>query len=110
MYLGKKKLKDPEEYEKNRAIDLVDKAGAVDIAFLELGGIINKTQLAEQYFERTQGWFSQKLHGCTVLNRAQSFTEGEYARLADAFRDLARRLEAHAAEIDSMPLEAPDGE
>ena len=68
-------------------------------AFLELNGIINKSQLAQQYFDKSQGWLSQKLHGCTVRDRKRSFTEEEYHQLADAFRDLARRLTLHADEI-----------
>jgi len=106
MYLGKLKLKNPERYEEFRAMDLIDKSGAVDIAFSELGGILNKSQIAEQYFGKSQAWFSQKLHGCTVLNRAKSFTEEEYNQLSDALRDIARRLTAHADEIDAAPMDS----
>lgn len=81
------------------------KSGAVWTAFLELNGLINKTRLSEQYFQRTQAWFSQKLNGCTLHRRKQSFTEEEYKQLADSFRDIARRLMIHADEIDSA---APD--
>lgn len=105
MYLGKAKLKDQEEYERLRALDLVDKSGAVDVAFSELGGIINKSQIASQYFNKTHAWLSQKLHGCTVLNRKKSFTEAEYHQLAEAFRHIAKRLMAHADEIDAAAME-----
>ncbi len=108
MYLGKAKIKNPEEYEKLRAMDLVDKAGAVDIAFSELCGLINKTQFADQYFNRSHAWLSQKLHGCLVLDRKKAFTEKEYHQLAEAFRHIARRLEAHADEIDAAAIDAPD--
>lgn len=73
--------------------------GAVWTAFLELNGIINKSQLAQQYFCKSQGWLSQKLHGCTVCDRKREFTEEEYHQLADAFRDIAHRLMRHADEI-----------
>lgn len=105
MYLGKAKLKDIEEYERLRALDLVDKSGAVDVAFSELGGIINKSQIASQYFNKTQAWLSQKLHGCTVLNRKKSFTEEEYHQLAESFRHIAKRLMAHANEIDAAAMD-----
>ncbi len=82
-----------------------EKSGAVWIAFLELNGLLSKTQLAQQYFNRTHGWLSQKLHGCTLHRRKQSFTDPEYHQLADAFRDIAKRLNAHADEIDAA---APD--
>lgn len=89
-------------------MDLADKSGAVDIAFDELGGIINKSQIASQYFHKTHAWLSQKLHGCTVLNRQKSFTEAEYRQLAEAFRDIARRLNAHADQIDDAPMDGSD--
>lgn len=109
MYSGKRNIKDPEKYEELRKIELVDKSGATFIAFTELEDIINRTQLARQYFNRSHAWLSQKIHGATVLNRKRSFTEDEYRKLADAFRDIARRLEAHAAEIDAAPMEeAPE--
>lgn len=106
MYLGTRKILDPEKYEKRRSECLTDKAGAVEVAFSELEGLLNKTQLAAQYFDRTHAWLSQKLHGCTVLNRQKGFTEEEYHRLAEAFRHIARRLEAHADEIDAAPLDS----
>lgn len=108
MYLGKRTLNNPDEYERLRALDLVDKSGAVDVAFSELDGLLNKTQLASQYFGKTHAWLSQKLNGCTVLNRKKSFTEAEYHQLVAAFRDIARRLAAHADEIDAAAMETPD--
>ena len=44
-------------------------------AFCELEDIINKSQLAKQYFGRSQSWFSQRLNGCWVLNKSMSFKE-----------------------------------
>lgn len=89
-----------------RRAELVsEKMGAVWVAFNELQGIVNKSQLAKQYFGHTQGWLSQKLNGCEVCNQKRSFTEEEYHRLAEAFRDLARRLARHASEIDAAAME-----
>ncbi len=84
-----------------RAQLITTRDGTVWTAFLELNGIINKSQLAQQYFDKSQGWLSQKLHGCTVCDRKREFTEEEYHQLADAFRDIARRLMRHADEIDA---------
>lgn len=75
------------------------------IAFNELGNLINKTQLAKQYFHRTHAWLSQKIHGCTLHKVQYTFTEAEYHQLAEAFRDIAKRLEAHADEIDAAAME-----
>lgn len=90
-----------------RAEHIKTKSGAVWVAFLELNGLINKTQLAQQYFKKTHAWLSQKLHNNMVLNRQKGFTEEEYHQLAEAFRHIARRLEAHADEIDAA---APDSD
>lgn len=81
------------------------KTGAVWSAFTELEDIINKTQLAKQYFEKSQSWFSQRINGCTVKNQARAFKEDEYHQLAEAFRDIAKRLQAHADEIDAAKFE-----
>lgn len=104
MYLGKRKIFNPELHEKNRQEAIETKSGAVWVAFTELEGLVNKAQLATQYFDRTPAWMSQKLNGCTVCNKQRAFTEAEYHRLAEAFRDIARRLEAHADEIDAAAL------
>lgn len=88
-----------------RARLITEKMGATWVAFLELNGLINKTQLAEQYFQRTQGWISQKLNGCEVCNKRASFTEAEYHQLAESFRDIARRLMKYADEIDAAANE-----
>lgn len=94
-------LCDP-EYRRSQMIH--DKDGAVFVIFNELKGLINKTQLAEQYFNRTQSWLSQKLHGATVCHKERAFTEAEYAQLARAFRDIATRLNTYADEIDAAQL------
>lgn len=101
MYLGKRKIFNPEEHERRREIVISDKSGAVWNAFTELEGLLSKTQIAKQYFDRSQGWFSQKLNGCTMGKKEKSFSDEEYSQLAEAFRDIARRLEAHADEIDA---------
>lgn len=109
MYLGTKKLYNPEEYERDRERNLKTKNSAVWVAFFELDGLLNKTQLASQYFKKSQAWLSQKLNGCTSHNRKQAFSEADYKRLAEAFRDIARRLNAHADEIDAAAADdAPE--
>lgn len=107
-YLGKREIYNPEENEKSRSEVIKIKSGAVWNAFVELEGLVNKTQLATQYFKRTHAWLSQKLHGSTVLNRQKAFTEAEYHQLAEAFRDIAKRLNAHADEIDAAAMEQLD--
>ena len=101
MYLGKRKIHNLAEYEERRKECIAYKSDATFTAFSELEDIINKSQLSKQYFNKSQSWFSQRLHGWQVLNKSMSFKPSEYHQLAEAFRDIARRLEAHADEIDS---------
>jgi hypothetical protein len=105
MYLGKRKIYNLAEYNERRAKCIEYKPDATATAFSELEGIINKSQLAEQYFGKSQSWLSQRLHGCEVLNKARYFNESEYHQLADALRDIAKRLIAHADEIDNAKME-----
>lgn len=105
MYLGKRKIMRLDEYNAIRKEIVSTKTGAVWSAFTELEDIINKSQLAKQYFEKSQSWFSQRINGCTVKNQAMAFKEGEYHQLAEAFRDIAKRLQAHADEIDAAKFE-----
>ena len=84
-----------------RAELITEKMGAVFVTFNELRGLLNKTQIARQYFGKSQSWFSQRLNGCVLAQKEQSFNTAEYHQLAEAFRDIARRLEKHADEIDA---------
>ena len=105
MYLGKREILNIEEYELRRKECIVYKPDATVTAFSELEDIINKTQLAKQYFGKSQSWFSQRLNGCTVLKKSMAFKKEEYHTLAEALRHIAKRLEAHADEIDNAKYE-----
>lgn len=89
------------KYESTRKEVVEFKEGAVWSAFFELDGLINISKLARQYFKKSQSWFSQKLHGCTVCQKEQSFSKEEYYQLAQSFRDIANRLNKYADEIDN---------
>lgn len=104
MYLGKREILNKEEYEERRKKCIKYKPDATATAFGELEDIINKSQLAKQYFGRSQSWFSQRVNGCTVINKSMAFKEDEYHKLAEAFRDIAKRLTAHADEIDAASM------
>lgn len=94
-----------DEYNAQREEIIADKSGATWNAFVELEDLINKSKFAQQYFDKSQSWFSQRLHGCTVRNKAVAFKEEEYRQIAESFRDIAKRLIAHANEIDNAKME-----
>lgn len=76
------------------------KSEVVWVAFLELDGLINTSKLARKYFDRSPGWFAQKLHGNEVCNKERAFRGKEYTQLSAAFRDIALRLNEYADAID----------
>ena len=97
-----------EVYNERRKATIEDKAGAVFTAFSELEGLINKSQLAQQYFDKSHAWLSQRIHGCTVRKKEATFKPEEYHELAEAFRHIAMRLNAHADEIDNAAIDNPE--
>lgn len=84
-----------------RAQNITIKSGAVFVAFNELKGLINNAALSRQYFKRSPSWLTQRINGNIVFDKKAGFRPSEYHQLAEAFRDIARRLNAHADEIDA---------
>ncbi len=83
-----------------RAQQMGVKSEAVWVTFHELDGLLNVSKLARQYFGRSQSWLAQKIGGYSVGNKERAFTPEEYARLSEALRDVARRLNEYAQAID----------
>ena len=81
------------------------KTEAVWVTFFELNGLINISQLAKQYLNKSHSWFSQRLNKCTVRNKPVAFKEVECTQIAQALRDIAVRLNAYADEIDNAKME-----
>ncbi len=63
MYLGKREIANIAKYEEQRKKSIEYKPDATVAAFSELEDIINKSQIAKQYFGKSQSWFSQRLNG-----------------------------------------------
>lgn len=105
MYLGKQEIYNPQQYEQDREKLLDVKTNATWVAFTELDGLINNSALARQYFHRSPAWMNQRINGNKVFGERARFREAEYHQLAEAFRDIAKRLEAHADEIDAAAME-----
>lgn len=102
MYQGKQKVFNPTRLEEDRANLIGHRSGAIFNSFLELEDILNKSELARQYFGRSHSWLSQRLNGSMVNNAKKEFSAPEAHKLADAFRDIAQRLTSLAAEIDAV--------
>lgn len=69
------------------------KTDATYTAFCKLEGVINKRELARQYFRRPGTWFSSRLDGCAdTEGNETTFTGKESHQLAESFRDIAKRL------------------
>lgn len=108
MYLGKRKIFDPAQNEADRQNVIRTKGGAAWNAFAELEGLINQSQLSLQYFEKSRSWFAQKINGCTIGDKKRRFSQDEYAKLAESFRHIAMRLNAHADEIDAAQMDTDE--
>jgi len=87
-----------------RAEQMKVKSEAVWVTFHELDGLINASKLAKVYFNKSHSWLAQKINGYSVCNKERAFTVEEYAQLAEAFRDIARRLNNYADEIDAAEI------
>lgn len=102
MYIKEDETSGSAETDRMREMGIEYKPDATFAAFCELGGVINKTHLASQYFKKKRGWFSKRLDGCVDSDgNEEAFTEKEFHQLAESFRDIAKRLRAHADEIDA---------
>lgn len=88
-----------------RAQLITEKSGAMWTTFFELKGLLNTSALSREYFDRSPGWILQRINGNTVFGRKAEFSEAEYHQLAEALRDIARRLNTHADEIDAAAME-----
>ena len=84
-----------------RAEQMKVKSEAVWVTFLELGGLINVSKFARDYFGHSQSWLAQKINGLSVHGKKRVFTTEEYARLAASLRDVARRINEYADAIDA---------
>lgn len=102
MYQGKRIIFNPQEHERTRKEVITYRGGAIYNAFIELDDIVNKSEFSKQYMDRSQSWFSQKLNGCPAGGAKKEFTAEEARKIAEAFKDMAKRLTALAEEINAV--------
>lgn len=103
MYLGKRKNWQTEESNENRKEIIKSKSGAAWNTFLELEKIISEGEFAKQYLGHTKKWFVNKISNCGLHNN-EAFTEEEYTLVVESLRDIAKRLLAHADEIEAAEI------
>lgn len=80
------------------------KSEAVWVTFLELNGIINISKFANQYFGKSQSWFSQRINGYDVNHKKATFKPEDYDRIVESLRNLAARLNEYADAIEKAEL------
>ena len=93
-----------EQYKLDRANVVGHKCGAIDIHFDELDGIINITKFSKRFMNKSQSWFSQRLHGSRVMRKEFAFKEKEFEMIAAGYRELARQLNQYADELDKAEM------
>ncbi len=101
MYYGKSNLHNPEKYAATRRELTTYRNGAIFIALQELDGAIDMAALARDYFKQSPEWLTEKINASKTETQG-AFSAEEAGVMADAFRDLAARLTALAAEIDAV--------
>ena len=77
-----------------------EKSGAVWLAMMDAGDLVNFSAIAREYFGRSSNWLLQRLHGYDVNGKPARFKPKETTRLVEALRDIASRLTAAADCID----------
>ncbi len=105
MYLGKRKILRADVYEERRRELMKTKEGAAWLAFTELEDLLDTSAVAQQYFNKPGEWMAQRIQGCTLRRKDEAFSAEEYDELTAAFRDIAKRLQAHADEIDAAKMD-----
>lgn len=104
MYLGRRNILHIDRYNEKRKDCIATKSGAVFTAFTELEDLINMQAFIKQYFPMLGDITEVSFDSVEILN-GEHFTPDEYHQLAEAMRDIAKRLQAHADEIDAAKFE-----
>lgn len=104
MYLGKRNILHLDRYNEKRKDCISTKSGAVFTAFTELEDLINMQSFAKQYFP-TLGNITEVSFDSAEILTGEHITKEEYHQLAEALRDVAKRLQAHADEIDVAAMD-----
>ena len=86
------------EFRRNEQMKI--KSEAVWVTFTELDGMINVSKFARKYFDKSQSWFAQRVNGYDVNHKKAEFTAGDYVKISQSLRDLAKQLNEYADAIE----------
>ena len=89
-----------DEMNKQRDELAKEKSGAVWLAMMDAGDLVNFSAIAREYFGRSSNWLLQRLHGYDVNGKPARFKPEETAKFVEALRDIASRLTTAADRID----------
>lgn len=86
----------------NRAQETIDLSQALidehdfKQALKDIVPALTWSYIAEEYFNKSRSWFSQRMNGYHVNNKAAAFTDEEIDLLSDSLLDLSERIKKSA--------------
>ena len=86
----------------NRAQQTIDQSQALideydfKQALKDIVPAITWSYIAEEYFNKSRSWFSQRMNGYHVNNKVATFTDDEIDLLSDSLLDLSERIKKSA--------------
>ena len=66
------------------------------LALNDIVPAVTWSYIAEEYFQKSRSWFSQRMNGYHVNNKAASFTDEEIDLLSNSLLDLSERIKKSA--------------
>ena len=76
----------------NKAQQTIDQSQALK----DIVPAITWSYIAEEYFNKSRSWFSQRMNGYHVNNKVATFTDDEIDLLSDSLLDLSERIKKSA--------------
>lgn len=76
--------------------------GKMWLAMFDVCLLVNFSEIARTYFGKSVNWFNQRLHGYNVNGKPAEFKTEELQTLADALRDIAKKLLLAADEVEKL--------
>ena len=105
MYQGLEPLLSPASYNRDRDNAMQCQYDAIDIANSELESF-TPNNFARHYFGEDEYWLQKKVYGCLHHKKDMAFSQEEIATYIAALRDVAKRINTLADEIEGQPFDA----